>query len=106
MAKEAGAAGLGEGAAWEVGLDEFWLPDPWFKTGGGVVADVLGWCEAVVGGGANPGGTLGLDGTGSERNTEGNETRLKVNFLKSAAAGVVSRRQILWLSRNDSRKVA
>jgi hypothetical protein len=43
---------------------------------------------------AKPGGMIGLDGTGSERNTEGKATRLKVNFLKSAAGGVVSRRQI------------
>jgi hypothetical protein len=53
-----------------------------------------------------PGGMVGLEGMGSERKTEGKATRLKANFLKSAAAGVVSNRQIFWLPRKDSRKVA
>jgi hypothetical protein len=42
---------------------------------------------------------VGLEGITSERKTEGKAMRLKVNFLKSAASVVVSRRQILVLPR-------
>lgn len=72
----------------------------------------LGTGGKVLRGLANPvgaektGGAMGLEGTGSHRKTVGNERRLKLNFLKSAAGGVVSRSEILWLLRKDSRKVA
>lgn len=62
--------------------------------------------EAKPGGGAMVPPLDLLLGTGSERNSSGRLIRLKFNFLKSAAGGVVSRRQILELFRKDSKKVA
>jgi hypothetical protein len=97
-------AGLGDTVA--AGLGKLFMPFPiGLKSGGGedrgpeYAGDTIGAAE-------NAGRPVGLDGMGSERKTEGNATRLKVNFLKSAAGGVVSKRQILWLPRKDSRNVA
>lgn len=62
------------------------------SEGGGDVFTEENGGKVVVA--ANPGGAAVLDGIGSERKTEGKAMRLKANFLKSAAGGVVSNKQI------------
>jgi hypothetical protein len=97
-------AGLGDTVA--AGLGKLFIPFPMGLNSGG--GEVLGpvYAGDTTGGAVYAERAAGLDGMGSERKTEGKATRLKVNFLKSAAGGVVSSRQILWLPRNDSRNVA
>lgn len=75
---------------------------------GALTAERPGGAVKLVVIGVNPGGAwISLVvGSGSVRKTVGKQTRLNINFLKSAAGGVVSSRQIFWLLRKDSRKVA